>query len=126
MAQMTDQFTQAYIECALWSSTDEDGDPLDGGWHDLAPETKKEMEQDCADFQEVNADLLTRWYELGEREERAGHDFWLTRNGNGAGFWDRFYGDQEGTKLGKMLTKAAKFYGSRDLYVGDDDLIYQA
>lgn len=23
-----DEFTKAYFECALWSSTDEDGDPL--------------------------------------------------------------------------------------------------
>lgn len=51
--------------------------------------------------------------------DRAGHDFWLTRNGHGAGFWDRGMG-----KLGDRLADAARAYGSVDLYVGDDKKIY--
>jgi hypothetical protein len=50
----------------------------------------------------------------------------LTRNGHGAGFWNRFYGDQPATKLGRALSDAAKVYGSCDLYIGDDGQIYQA
>ncbi len=119
-------FAEGYITCALWSSTDEDGEPLDNGWNELASTTREEMEADCHDFEESNAELLAKWYELGESEERAGHDFWLTRVGHGAGFWDRFYEDQPGTKLGKALTEAAKAYGSCDLYIGDDEQIYQA
>lgn len=49
----------------------------------------------------------------------AGIDFWLTRNGHGAGFWDRGLGD-----VGTRLTCAAHNYGSVDLYAGDDGLIY--
>jgi hypothetical protein len=50
---------------------------------------------------------------------RAGHDFWLTRNGHGAGFWDRGLGD-----LGERLSKAAKVYGEVYLYPGDDGKVY--
>ena len=48
-----------------------------------------------------------------------GHDFWLTRNRHGAGFWDRGLGD-----VGDRLTKAAHAFGESDLYVGDDGNLY--
>jgi hypothetical protein len=51
---------------------------------------------------------------------RAGHDFWLTRNGHGAGFWDgEWY-----KEVGERLTKASKAFGEVNIYVGDGDLIY--
>ena len=46
-------------------------------------------------------------------------DFWLTRNGHGAGFWDRGLGS-----VGDELTKNAKPFGSVDAYVGDDGKVY--
>lgn len=122
-----DSFTQAYIECALWSSSEgEQGeirlDEYDG---DIAPDSLAEMERDCADFQAAMADTLAAWYALGESQERAGHDFWLTRNGHGAGFWDRYY-DEPGNTLGNTLSDCAKGFGDCDLYIGDDGQIYQA
>lgn len=111
-----DQFTLAYIECALWSSTDDDGEPLDNGWHELAPETIERMAEDCADFQREHSELLE-----GISSAQAGHDFWLTRNQHGAGFWDRGLGAK-----GDELTAASHAYGGRDLYIGDDGLIYLA
>jgi hypothetical protein len=51
---------------------------------------------------------------------RAGHDFWLTRCGHGAGFWDGDWPEPYAT----MLTDAAKAFGEVDLYVGDDGMIY--
>ena len=51
-----------------------------------------------------------------------GHDFWLTRNRHGAGFWDRGYPEA----IGKALTDAAHAEGSADWCVGDDGNIYQA
>lgn len=47
-----------------------------------------------------------------------GHDLWLTRNGHGAGFWDKpeVYGDT----IAPRLTKSAESMGHSDLYVGDD------
>ena len=103
-----DQFTQAYIEAALWSSTDDKGQPLDDDYDpdDMSPEALKQMQEDCQDFQQANEQ------DLGEIDDgQAGHDFWLTRNGHGAGFWDRGLGE-----LGERLSKAAKVYGEVYLY----------
>ena len=116
-----DDFTTAYVECALWSSTDESdpetgGDPMDDNYDvsDIAPATLVEMKADCKDFQEANAADLANI-----DPSQAGHDFWLTRCGHGAGFWDRGNGT-----LGDRLADAARVYGSVDLYVGDDGRIY--
>lgn len=125
-----DEFTQAYITCALWSSNDIDDTPLDYNFSedDFAEITLAQIKRDCKVFQEENKVLLSKAYELRKDtdEERkaytqaqAGHDFWLTRNGHGAGFWDRGLGD-----IGRTLTKQCEKYPQIDLYVGDDGKIY--
>ena len=121
-----DAFTNAYIECMLWSSTDyadeSGGAPLDDnyGVSDIAQESLRTIVQDCQDFQESNERLLSRYYNwLGMSSEQAGHDFWLTRNGHGAGFWDRGHG-----RLGDALSKAAKAYGGIDPMVDDQGKVH--
>jgi len=111
-----DSFTRAYVECALWSSIGDDGEPLDAVYSldDLAPECLQQMVDDCQDFRELAGDALD-----GIDDEQAGHDFWLTRNGHGVGFWDRGLG-----AVGDQLTKDSKSFGSCHLYVGDDGAIY--
>ena len=111
-------FLDAYIECALWSSTDDDGEPLDSqyGPEDIAPESLQQMRDDCEAFQRDNAYLLLN----AGIPPQNGHDFWLTRNGHGAGFWDRGYPEV----LGRKLTDAAHAYGESNLYVGDDGRLY--
>jgi len=113
-----DIFTTQYIVTALWSSTDDNGIPLDTDYstQDISTECLEQMKADCAKFQADN------WNDIVDDPGRAGHDFWLTRNGHGAGFWD---GDWP-KEVGERLTKASKAYGEVDLYVGDDGLIYCA
>jgi hypothetical protein len=119
-----DTFTRAYIECALWSSYDYHGDDseptetLDASYDidDIAPDTLATIIAECKDFQESNAELLKQ---SGLGDEQAGHDFWLTRNRHGAGFWDRGIGD-----IGRKLTDAAHFHGEVNLYVGDDGKVH--
>lgn len=120
MSTYLDEFFDAYVTCALWSSTDNadesGGAPLDDNYgpEDIAPETLEGMRQDCADFIELaGMEGRTHW-----NADSAGHDFWLTRNGHGAGFWDR------GQPDGEELTEHAKTFGGVDLYVGDDGRIY--
>lgn len=108
-----DHFTQGYVECATWA------EDLDA--HNLAPETIATMTKDCERFQRHHAQLLERYVEH-RTMGHAGHDFWLTRNRHGAGFWDRGLPDD----LGKLLTDAAHAFGGVDLYLGDDGKIYQS
>lgn len=112
-----DKFTRAYLEAALFTSNDDNDEPLDKNFSvsDFAPEAVKQAVKDCESFQDKYADLLS---EAGDSEQN-GYDFWLTRNGHGAGFWDRDYGE-----VGDALTRAAKAYGGTDAYVGDDDQLY--
>lgn len=117
-AARLDPFTRAYIEAAMWTLTDEDGEPLDYlGLHDIAPETIDRAIDECLVFQVHYADLLEQ---AGDASQN-GHDFWLTRNGHGVGFWDRGYDDA----IGDALTEAAHAEGEADWYVGDDNLVYQ-
>jgi hypothetical protein len=125
------QFFTAFIECALWSSLDEyserGGRPLDENYSrdDIAFSSALSMARECRDFLRANATDLEIYYEARDfggshsGYAMAGHDFWLTKNGHGAGFWDRGLGD-----LGRRLSENAKVYGSTDLYLGDDGKIY--
>lgn len=116
-----DEVFEAYVACALWSSTDEDGDPLDDiyGADDVAPETLETMRAEVRDFLTACARAGVTFARIAASQ--CGHDFWLTRNRHGAGFWDRGLED-----IGDQLTELAHAYGSADLYVGDDGRIYQA
>jgi len=121
-----DDFTRQYLETALWSTNDEStpagGEPLDQNYDidDIAPETLEQMVKDCEAFQrDEAADLALAYQHKGYDEGSAGHDFWLSRNGHGAGFFDRGLG-----AVGDRLQDAARVYRSFDLYVGDDDQIH--
>lgn len=129
---MPDEFLQAYLHAALWSTNDESdpetgGDPMgkNYGLEDISPGTIANMRADCEKFWAENAQHITEescLRYLGESGiiGRAGHDFWLTRNGHGAGFWDGDWREPEET----LLTNACKAYPEVDLYVGDDNKIY--
>ncbi len=116
----TESFLNGFLVCALWSSTDnsrdDGGDPLEDNYSidDFTPEALESLKKDCESFVESNAADLEAYHLAGYDSEQAGHDFWLTRNGHGAGFWDRGLGE-----LGKRLSKASKVYGEVDLYVTD-------
>lgn len=113
-----EEMLEGYQECALWSSTDDDGKPLDDSGMLLAQETLDWFLADCGEFLGSIDEAGIPWRDAMD-ESTLGFDLWLTRNGHGAGFWGRGLGE-----LGDQLTGAAKLLGSRELYVGDDGLIY--
>jgi hypothetical protein len=131
-----DDFTLACVEAALWSSNDESddtgGNPMDEsfGIEDIAEEPLARLTADCQRFQASAAWLAVIEGEDPRTDRRAshgysieasaGHDFWLTRNGHGAGFWDGDWKEPHGTALDEL----AKSFGQVDLYVGDDGRLY--
>jgi len=107
-----------YAICALWSSTDDDGDPLDHyDIEDIDTDTLEAMRADIIDFLENNREILE---ESGLSDLAIGHDFWLTRNRHGAGFWDRGLGE-----IGQKLTKVCHSYGEVYLYISDNGKVCQ-
>lgn len=111
---------QAYVECALWSSTGDDDLPLDGrlGEPDLDPGTRLRMR---LDVQTLFDSTVTPQYEaILSEPKQAGVDLWLTRNGHGAGFWDGGWGEH-----GEWLTALVKkLFPPVELYVGDDGKVH--
>lgn len=129
-----DEFTRAYLECALWASTDDGyfgegdernneegaengGDPLDANFslEDFAPEAIETAIKECREFRAYCTEHGLEWSD----DELAGHDFWLNRNGHGTGFWDRDMGE-----MGDRLSDACKSFGESNCYVGDDGKVY--
>lgn len=118
-------FTDAYMEAALWSSHDEEGTPLDSNYcfGDFAPEALEKINADCKAFYDAHSATWEGQYRYvvpWDDDEMAGHDFWLTRVGHGAGFWD---GDWEGN-VGDILTEACKAFRECDIVIGDDGKLY--
>jgi hypothetical protein len=86
-----DGFVRGYLEAALWTSEPEDrvtsGEFTKGQdyYARVTKQSVKQAQKDCAAFQEQNA----RDLELAEcKPGREGHNFWLSRNGHGSGFFD--------------------------------------
>ena len=127
-ADMMDEFTRAYMEAILWSETDQSndqgGEPLDANYDitDFSAEALRKIKNDCDAFQQranlAEVDTID-YAHRSSVEERAGHDFWLTRVGHGAGFWDGDWPEADGERL----TELSKKFGHVDVYVGDDGML---
>lgn len=115
-SKVTDEVVNAYLETLLWSetlnATDEDGEPgsitmPDGTEHedgtaldniidssdlpDLAPDVVEEAREDLAAFERYCVETIGinpfRFFD----PRQVAHDFCLSRNGHGAGFFDDPY-----------------------------------
>jgi hypothetical protein len=126
-----DSFTKAYLEEAIRTSqdnSDEDtgGDFIDNNYsiESISTATVAAARADCDRFRELCGDLLTDDNHLGrgDTESAAARDFWLTRNGYGAGFWDGDWKEPAESRL----TEIAKSFGEVDIYIGDDGKIYSS
>lgn len=123
---LTQLAATAYVECALWAGTDDDGESLDANYStaDFDSGTFARAEAEVKKFLALPgvAEALCRADEFpaGYGIKQVGHDLWLTRNGHGAGFWDRGLPEP----VGDVLTNAARSMGEQYVVVGDDDLLY--
>lgn len=112
-----EEFFLAYRVAAIWSSVDDNGGPIDDNYtvDDFSDESMEKMKFSCASFivgnlSEIQSAIL---YHTGYTWAQAGHDFWLTRNGHGAGFWDRGLGND-----GVLLSEAARNFGCSQIEAG--------
>jgi hypothetical protein len=109
MKKYLENMVIAYLECALWSSTDETGEPMDrhATIKDFSKIAKEKAEKDCQDF-------LTKSGDVALTANQLGHNFWLSRNGHGTGFFDM------NIPQAQELQELAKTFKECDCYVGDD------
>lgn len=106
-----------YIASALWtglcyeSEEDDNPDPLDR-WVDIDDVDAVISERllgDLEDFSRLVEESCPEAFDKVDEEQMA-HDFHLTRNHHGAGFWDRGLGE-----LGDRLTDLAQSFGPLEL-----------
>ena len=143
--------TVSYLETILWAETvslpvpedelvegcmdvdDEhplhgvaDCEPLDAYFQisDFTVESLERAQEVVDDFfdQLDSAGLLDRANRFAN-DDRIAYDFWLTRQGHGAGFWDGDYADDT-DDVGDALTEVAKGFGECYVDVGDDGQLY--
>lgn len=124
------QFLRGYAAALFWSSTDEvEGETVNLDQYETSTAADDHCRAACLAFFEANRadiDEAAQAYDLSSGDgadtgyDLAGHDFALTRNGHGAGFWD---GDLP-EELGNRLTTAAVSVGECWPYLGDDGTVY--
>jgi len=118
------------IATLLWSTTDDNGQPLDSLSAELAPEARDKIEAEWLEFsakaEALGFDPLEHRATMLPRDCNAhhwvavAHDWALTRNHHGTGFWDGGWQ----APWGDRLTNLAHSSGEIELYLGDDGLIY--
>lgn len=125
-------FVKCYLATAAWSSNDtKDGEDFETLQEfDWSEQAVQEAEDDCIKFirkveevfgTEKAEAILTR--EGNDLTYLAPHDFWLTRVGHGAGFWDGDWGEYD--EGGKHLTAISESMGEHIyVYKGEDALLY--
>lgn len=114
-----DDFVVSYLESALWSETDGDNadEPFDNNWSidHFSVQALNQAITDCDTFRQRAGSLLDNL-----SADSLGHDFWLTRNHHGAGFWDGDYDD----RIGNELTVLSYEFGECYPYIGDDGRVH--
>lgn len=128
-----DNIVSSYLEAVLFTERDneetiDDDDPeYDEDSDNVRYPFNDKNEDDFSDDAKKQAYYEIAWFidSAGSAidditDESIGHDIWLTRNGHGAGFWDKGYDSD----IEEVLEQLSKELGSTDAYVGDDGKIY--
>ena len=118
-----DDFLSGYRDCAEWcgcvvgNADNEHATPgsLDQPWSEEALDA---MRSDCARFIEANRADLAEASALGNLWTSLGNDFFLSRNGHGAGYFDR--GREP---VWQRLQRAAKAEGEVNFTIESGEIV---
>lgn len=115
------KFTQSYLETALKTTMDNEGETLSYNYttDEIDENHLMQVKEDCLNFQTQAGSLLTKAYQTGYTEKNAGQDFWLSRNQNMQGFISQELGE-----IGEQLTSKAKEYGEMAVFIGEDNQLF--
>lgn len=110
MTRCIDTIVDHYLIAAIFTAGDGELDAYSVS--DFTQESRDAAKHDIEEFLKKAAERgidTSLW-----SDELLGHDFSLTRNGHGAGFWDRF---PETPEPGDALTELCKEF--REVYVSE-------
>jgi hypothetical protein len=104
---------ESAITTLLWSEIDDNGEPFDGRAGDV-------VDPDDGFYTQVRDFVRSNWGDIQDMSpDSIGHNFVLSKNHHGTGFWDRGLGE-----LGDRLHGACDSYGETYLFLGDDNRVY--
>lgn len=106
----------SYLETALWADAPENVDTDDLEFDkDSIREARKDIREFYMKTKKITDDIIFNHSPNDDDNfwRMFGHDFWLSRNGHGAGYWDKpeVYGDGL-----DELTKIAESMGGKHLW----------
>lgn len=116
-----DAMVNGYLNCQLWAQQDNerDNEMLDANYNrwDISDEYTDAIRDEIAALVAEHPLAVRMYLNSYKQDPRLhhdlnsafGHDYYLTREGHGAGFWDRWLG-----ALGDYLTDIAKNAGSAE------------
>ena len=104
-----------------------ESDPLDAhfGIDDFTVESLEKAKEEVGDFfdQADDAELIARAHRFADNS-RIAHDFWLTRQGHGAGFWDGDYQDDTDNVGDALSELSRKFSEFCNVFVDEDGCLH--
>lgn len=105
----------AYITAALWTTELDDL-----RIYDISDEDRKQMTEEIEWF----IDKMNKFGPLINRmtDDYLGHDLWLSRNGHGSGFMDRYYPE----RMEEILYDLSDALGEAYLFSDDDKVYYES
>ncbi len=115
------EFLKGYIECIDFTEEETlrvGEEPIDVV-EALSHEALARIYSDCVDFFFNEYRRLQLIISYSYTYGHAGHDFWLTRNGHGAGFWDRGFKED-----GEELADHARIYCAVEVYCEYDGKVH--
>lgn len=122
-----------YLTAALETTLDEDDEPLSVSYSefDFTRTVKRKVEMEIEEFvEDINSrgllkpyiDAMKQYFGNEDKAwEQLGIDLWLSRNGHGSGFFDKFTVDKN---VRDELQKLANDLGEVYLIAGDDGELY--
>ena len=118
---MTDLTADSAITALIWSEGVKPGTRIS---NDLMQRVGKDWERFRSDAEALGFDAVKHRAVAinkagGDEWDYAAHDFILTRNHHGAGFWDGDWADP----WGNQLTVLAHSYPQLETYLDDDDVL---
>lgn len=125
---------EALLETLLWSSTDDLGNPLDIDFRasDFSEEDVQKLYGEFQKFVSIvekqisekvgdSWDCIDDFYDLMQpTQNQAEHDYIMTRNGHGCGFYDGDWAKE----VAFILAEAAQDQGEIIPYIGHDGKLY--
>lgn len=129
------QFVDAHAAAAVWTVTG-DTDNTDR----LAASARERLDREAREFVDAHENDLVTWLSPAH----AGYDLWMTRAGEGAGFWSRYLPTDPTAQFSAYaladrrhpdkvaqfdramtrLSDGANALGQLDLYEGDDGALH--